>query len=189
IRNEDARGGYVYRALKREAARTQGPIRTLLASRGASYRSFWVANVIVASGNRSLVEDLAARPDVDVIESNDRSSWLPDEEKNRSALRSPRTVEPGVSQVHAPDLWALGYTGQGIVIGSQDTGMRWTHNALKSHYRGWNGSTADHNYNWWDAIHSGGGSCTPSHQEPCDDNGHGTHTTGTAIGDDGAGNQ
>jgi len=25
--------------------------------------------------------------------------------------------------------------------------------------------------------------------EPCDDNGHGTHTIGTVIGDDGAGNQ
>ena len=189
IKNQDARGWYVYRALRREAARTQGPIRTLLASRGVSYRSFWVANVIVARGDRSLVEDLAARPDVGAIESNDRSSWLGEGTQRHGAVRSPLTVEPGVSQVHAPDLWALGYTGQGIVIGSQDTGMRWTHNALKPHYRGWNGSTADHNYNWWDAIHSGGGSCTPNHQEPCDDNGHGTHATGTAIGDDGAGNQ
>ena len=51
------------------------------------------------------------------------------------------------------------------------------------------GRSADHNYNWWDAIHSGGGSCGPSRQEPCDDNGHGSHTTGTSIGDDGSGNQ
>ena len=75
------------------------------------------------------------------------------------------------------------------MVGNGDTGMRWTHNALKPHYRGWNGSTADHNYNWHDAIHSGGGDCGPNHQEPCDDGGHGTHTTGVAIGDDGAGNQ
>jgi hypothetical protein len=25
--------------------------------------------------------------------------------------------------------WALGYIGQNIVIGSEDTGVRWTHNA------------------------------------------------------------
>ena len=67
--------------------------------------------------------------------------------------------------------------------------MRWTHDALKPHYRGWNGTSADHNYNWWDAIHSGGGLCGPSSQEPCDDNGRGSHTTGTSIGDDGSGNQ
>ena len=117
IKNQDARGWYVYRALRQEAARTQGPVRTLLASRGVSYRSFWVANVIVARGDRSLVEDLAARPDVGAIESNDRSSWLGEGTQRHGTVRSPLTVEPGVSQVHAPDLWALGYTGQGIVIG------------------------------------------------------------------------
>ena len=53
---------------------------------------------------------------------------------------SPDTVEPGIARVHAPEVWALGYTGQGIVVANQDTGMRWTHNALKPHYRGWNGT-------------------------------------------------
>ena len=90
-----------------------------------------------------------------------------------------------MNQVKAPNVWALGFNGTGIVVAVQDTGMRWTHNALKPHYRGWNGSAADHNYNWWDAIHSGGGICTPNHQEPCDDFFHGTHATGTAVGDDG----
>ena len=117
---------------RRTADRTQRPIRALLASRGVSFRSFWVANVIVASGDRSLVEDLAARPDVAAIESNHSSSWLPTEARGSDAARLPQAVEPGVSQVHAPDLWALGYTGQGIVVANQDTGVRWTHAALKA---------------------------------------------------------
>jgi subtilisin family serine protease len=83
----------------------------------------------------------------------------------------------------------MGFTGQGMVIGNQDTGMRWTHAALRPHYRGWNGSAADHNYSWHDAVHSGGGSCGPNTTAPCDDSGHGTHTTGTTVGDDGLGNQ
>ena len=67
---------------------------------------------------------------------------------------------------------------------------RWTHNALKPHYRGWDGVTADHNYNWHDSIHdSVGNPCGNDSPFPCDDNGHGTHTIGTAIGDDGMGNQ
>ena len=190
MKNQDARGWYVYKTLKAEAARTQGPIKAMLASRGISYRSFWVANVIMASGDRSLVDSLAARSDVKTIEASTKSNWLAGVDSvTPKAPRSPDTVEPGINQVHAPALWALGYTGQGIVVGNEDTGMRWTHNALKPHYRGWNGTTADHNYNWHDSIHSGGGICSPDHMEPCDDHGHGTHTTGTAVGDDGAGNQ
>jgi len=41
----------------------------------------------------------------------------------------------------------------------------------------------DHNYNWWDAIDRTGSRCGASSKVPCDDNGHGTHTTGTACGD------
>ena len=48
----------------------------MLASRGVGYRSFWVANVIIATGDRSLVDALAARSDVKSIESNDRANWL-----------------------------------------------------------------------------------------------------------------
>ncbi len=41
---------------------------------------------------------------------------------------------------------------------------------------------ADHNYNWHDAIHTGGGSCGHDSTQPCDDYGHGTHTMGTVLG-------
>src|SRR5438876_636762 len=102
----------------------------------------------------------------------------------------PATIEPGVSYVHAPQVWALGFTGQNIVIASADTGQRWTHNALKPHYRGWDGVDANHNYNWHDSIHdSVGNPCGNDSPFPCDDYFHGSHTIGTAIGDDGQGNQ
>jgi subtilase family protein len=70
-----------------------------------------------------------------------------------------------------------------------DTGVRWTHEALKSKYRGWNGVAADHNYNWHDAIHNPDPTnvCGASSPTPCDDDtllggGHGTHTVGTMVG-------
>src|SRR4029078_12749586 len=45
-------------------------------------------------------------------------------------------------------------------------------------------------YNWHDSIHdSVGNPCGNDSTEPCDDSGHGTHTVGTMVGDDGAGNQ
>ena len=61
--------------------------------------------------------------------------------------------EPGLVKTNADDAWALGFEGQGVVVAGADTGVRWTHAALKNQYRGWNGSTASHDYNWHDAIH------------------------------------
>src|SRR4029079_10609170 len=104
-------------------------------------------------------------------------------------LQRPDTIERGINYTHAPQVWALGFTGQNIVIATADTGVRGTHNALKPHYRGWDGMNADHNYNWHDSIHSGGGVCGPDSPFPCDDFFHGSHTIGTAIGNDGMGNQ
>ena len=197
MKDQNARGWYVYKTLKAEAARTQAPLKAYLDSQGVNYRSFWVANVIfVHAGTRALVENLADRADVKQIEANDASYWLdtapqlnPVAALAPEAQKSPSSVEWNVTMVHAPDLWSLGYTGQGIVVGNQDTGMRWTHNALKPHYRGWNGTAADHNYNWHDSIHSdidgdGTNPCGFNSMQPCDDHGHGTHTTGTAVGVD-----
>src|SRR4029079_8415859 len=107
-----------------------------------------------------------------------------------SYLQRPETIEPGINYTHAPQVWALGFTGQNIVVAGADTGIRWTHNALKPHYRGWDGQNADHDYNWHDSIHdSVGNPCGNDSPFPCDDVAHGSHTTGTMVGDDGAGNQ
>jgi subtilisin family serine protease len=71
-------------------------------------------------------------------------------------------------------------------MGSLDSGVEWNHPALIRQYRGWNGATADHNYNWWDAAPSDGSLPSPF---PIDLLNHGTHTTGTMVGDDGKGNR
>jgi subtilisin family serine protease len=186
MKDQDARGWYVYNTLRDHAANTQGPIKSVLTAAGASFTSYWAANMIIATGDSSLVHSLAARSDVKSIDSNKPTKWIDMDPGVDTSSLVPDAPEWGVQNVNAPAVWALGFTGQGIVVGNQDTGMRWTHNALKPKYRGWNGATADHNYNWWDAIHSGGGACGPNTVAPCDDSGHGTHTTGTTVGEDGA---
>jgi subtilisin family serine protease len=102
---------------------------------------------------------------------------------------SPQAIEASLTQIGAPAVWALGFRGAGVVIGGQDTGVEWTHPALKAKYRGWNGAVADHDYHWHDAIHEGAGSCGVDTAAPCDDNDHGTHTIGTMLGDDGGSNK
>ena len=186
------KGRFVRDALWQKAQGTQQPLLQMLRARGVPYRSFYIVNMIWVKGDYDLALALAARPDVARIEGNpvirNVQNPLPVTEVSSSPAVV-QTIEPGISYMHAPQVWAQGFTGQGIVVAGADTGYRWTHNALKNHYRGWDGVTASHNYNWHDSIHSGGGICGADSPAPCDDNGHGSHTMGTTVGDDGAGNQ
>jgi subtilisin family serine protease len=186
------KGRFVYDALRKKSQETQGPILRWLRERAIGHRSFYIVNAILVKGSRGIAEALAARPDVARVEGNPRiRNALPQAEPGSpSQPQTPETIELGIAYTHAPDVWALGFRGQGITVAGADTGQRWTHNALKPHYRGWDGVTGDHNYNWHDSIHDSiGNPCGNDSPFPCDDNGHGTHTIGTAIGDDGMGNQ
>jgi subtilisin family serine protease len=194
LRRKAEKGRYVHDALWNKSQTTQEPILQLLRERGIEHRSFYIVNAILVRGSREVAETLAARPDVARVEGNPViHNALPQPDAVIEAPPQPQhpaTIEPGIQYTHAPDVWALGFRGQGITVAGADTGQRWTHNALKPHYRGWDGQSADHNYNWHDSIHDSiGNPCGNDSPFPCDDNGHGTHTIGTAIGDDGMGNQ
>jgi len=188
------KGRAVRDALWQTAQASQVGLRAWLDARGVPYRSFYIVNAILVEGDAALARTIAARPEVNRLAANPKI-------KNRMPTPAPfrpadlfRTagIEPGVSYINAPAVWAMDFTGQGIVIGGQDTGYDWTHPAVKNQYRGWNGTSANHDYNWHDSIHSnthGTNPCGTDSPVPCDDQGHGTHTIGTAVGDDGAGNQ
>jgi serine protease AprX len=184
------KGQYVYETLTEVANRTQPPVRAALDSLGVQYEPYWVANMFWVRGDMNVVQTMAERSDVAHVYANPTvhvSEVYPAEE---IPSEHPESVEWNIVKVNADDVWALGYTGQGAVIAGQDTGYDWDHPALKNQYRGWDGAAADHNYSWHDAIHSAvGNSCGFNLQEPCDDNGHGTHTMGTMVGDDGGTNQ
>jgi subtilisin family serine protease len=184
------KGSYVRDTLWSTAQRTQDPVLALLRARGIEHRAFYIVNLIWAQGSIDDAVALSARADVARIEGNplirNQLEPLEPEAVTPNSIDAPNAIEPGISYSRAPDVWATGFTGQGIVIGGADTGYRWSHAALKGKYRGWNGSSADHNYNWHDSIHAGSNNpCGVNSVQPCDDNGHGTHTIGTAVGDDG----
>ncbi len=184
------KGAFVLDALRSTAERAQAPILALLAARGVEYQPFWVADMIWVRGGRGLVDELAARGDVSRIYANPTVALGgPVARRLPEPVASPGSIEWNITRVRAPDVWALGATGQGIVVAGEDTGYQWDHPALKGQYRGWNGSAADHNYNWHDAIHAGSGPCGHDAVAPCDDVSHGTHTMGTMVGDDGGSNR
>lgn len=194
LSNKSAKGRFVYETLRQTALRTQAKLLAELDRAGIRYHSFYLVNMIELMGNRDLVLKLAAHPEVARIDANPQISNL----KYRTSIpqspafrsQSASVVEWNIQRVSAPAVWAMGYTGQGVVVAGADTGYEWDHPALKAHYRGWNGLTATHDYNWHDAIHdSVSNPCGNDSPVPCDDSGHGTHTMGIMVGDDGAGNQ
>lgn len=190
IAGKAAKGRAVFDRLRATAERTQGAVREALDALGAEHRSYWVANMVWVRGSHDVVVAMASRDDVRHLFVNPgvplRRPVVSSDDADPSDTAG---VEWNIALVGAPGAWAAGVTGQGVVIGGQDTGYHWDHPALKGHYRGWNGSGVDHSYNWHDAIHAGGGRCGANSPAPCDDDAHGTHTMGTMVGDDGAGNQ
>jgi len=181
------KGLYAVRALTAAAERAQGPVIEALQALGADFRPFWVANMIWVRGGAEVVNAMAARPDVARVHANPSVRFQqPFPSAAGAAPQSPAAVQWNIARVNAPAVWDAGFTGQGAVVAGQDTGCQWDHPALKRQYRGWNGTSADHDYNWHDAVHSGGDeSCPADSPVPCDDYGHGTHTMGTMVGDDG----
>lgn len=185
---KEERGEYVYRQLTAVAQETQQNHLIRLRAMGAEHKPFWIANMIWVRGDERILQMMASSPEVSAVFANPRISLDPIDAPAPEQY-APTAIEPNIAQIGAPDLWALGATGQGVVIGGQDTGYDWEHPALVGKYRGWDGNSADHNHNWHDAIHTGGGICGADAGEPCDDHGHGTHTMGTMVGDDGGANQ
>jgi serine protease AprX len=183
------KGTFVYERLTEVAASSQGALIAILERLGAAYQPFWITNMIWVRGDFETLQQMAARDEVARIVANPAVQISIPDTPPDPQTQAISGIEWNLTKIKAPELWALGFTGEGIVIGGQDTGYDWDHAALIGKYRGWDGASADHNYNWHDTVTSGGGSCGPNSNEPCDDHGHGTHTMGTMVGDDGGTNQ
>jgi subtilisin family serine protease len=178
------RGWFAMEALQQTAGRSQARVRAYLDARGVDYEAFWIENVIVVeSSNRMTVNGLLAYPEIEALRAR-RHVILYEPEERADVPFNPLAVEPNIGHVGADQVWGMGFTGEGIVVANIDTGVRYTHEALVDQYRGnLGGGIYDHNYNWWDPAPGG------SDPVPNDYHGHGSHTMGTMIGDDGAGNQ
>lgn len=185
-----------YRLLK-EATSTQADVKVYLDSVSVPYRSFYIVNMIAVDLNKSMLEVLASKDVISQITRDQNITFAePFVEKKESQTRSPE-VEWGIKMIQADSVWRLGYEGQDVVIGGQDTGYEWDLGPLRRSYRGYSETNVDHNYSWHDAIRrlnpmhgdslltdSTKNPCGLDAKTPCDDNSHGTHTMGTMVGQD-----
>jgi subtilisin family serine protease len=184
ITDWNARGAFVVNSLRGTADRTQAGLRRMLTARGVQYKTFWSSNVIlVYKASTATANAIAARPEVSSLAPRFIAHVL-DGLKSTPSKAAPQTPEWNLENVKAPEVWSqFGARGKGIVVASEDTGVQFDHPALVKQYRGnQGGGNFNHNYNWFDPFNHCGG-------HPCDTFGHGTHTMGTMVGDDGGANQ
>ena len=152
---KDAKGWFVFNTLKQTADRSQRRLIALLKAEKASFQSFFIVNALQAYGNARLLEQLAAQPEVREIIANP-ATFFDGAYSTQAPNAAERSgVEWGISKIKADSVWLLGFRGQGVTVGGQDTGYGWEVAPLKKKYRGYNAadSTVNHHYNWHDAIH------------------------------------
>ncbi|MCX7731747.1 MAG: S8 family peptidase [candidate division WOR-3 bacterium] len=139
-------------------------------------RPIWIVNAVACEATPAVIRELAQRADVHYV--NYDLAWCPDLLEKPGAPAEPQyDATWGVRKIRAPEVWAQGYTGQGVVCGHIDTGCDYTHPDLADHmwedpnypYHGWNFEENNNN--------------------PMDQNGHGTHTAGTVASDGTSGTQ
>lgn len=171
----------VYDALTVRAETSQSEILAFLTSASTlkqykygNVRSFWITNQIaVQVASEEFVSVLASMNNVALIQEEDIVQL------DQPIIETPHTIEPlenqwGIDTIHAPLAWQLfnGTSGVGITVANIDTGVRHTHEILRDTYK-------NDGHSWFDPYNQT--------EIAADYHGHGTHTMGTIVGQNGYG--
>jgi subtilisin family serine protease len=203
----------VVAALQKTSAGTQSHALAKLREEQAAghvkgFTAFWAVDAIEVEGDSKAITDLAALPEAGTLLRSSQVSL--DSATSQQATAPGRSIVPAapagnarggnkgargaaspssdpdcaglsddvqwnIKAVRADQVWN-DFTGYGVVVGLIDTGADYRHPVIASGYAQ-DGET--HVYSWLDTI---------NHRDvPYDDNGHGTHTTGTVSGKCGIG--
>ena len=178
IKDWSERGWYVYNTLKEVADRTQKPIIQMLDQKGIKYQSFFAGNeIVITAGEMTTLSQIAALDGVEHIR-YPRTAYIdPITSISKDLFNfTVQSLDWGITDTNVDDFWStFGMQGDGIVVANIDTGVQWNHPALDQSFKC--GTNPSDPACWADPSNICGG-------QACDNNGHGTHTMGTMVGDD-----
>ena len=174
--NRSERREFVVNELKAFAYASQYDLRHSLAEMQRNDMTtepvvLWMANALYFDATKAAIQDLAYRNDIEIMGFAKEYNWIPDGEEATPAMAT-REITQNVIQVHANQVWELGYTGQGVVVAVIDTGVNYHHVDLADHL--WDGGSDFPNHGYDVYNHD---------NDPIDDMGHGSHCAGTVCGD------
>lgn len=190
-----ARGEFVYNTLMETAQRSQAQARELLDAQGVAYQAYIAGNELyVQGGSLDAANALAALGEVHDLRATRTYQidpavavnpyanvrWAGDYLAYRlqvSAGPTPDALAWGIAYTKADQFWSTYLLqGNGMVVANIDTGVQWDHPALAQSFRC--GDDPTDPACWYDptAVCGAAGAC--------DNNGHGTHTMGSMVGDD-----
>lgn len=178
ITEVDARRTWVYETLVTQADAAQLDLLTWLDEAGISYTRYYLVDGIEVHANALRRWQIGRRRDVARVLYSPSLRPLPEPPPFEPGDPNPPTATPwGVEAIGAPRVWEeFGVTGEGVVVGQSDSGVDAEHPALAGSFRGRGGA---YDFNWLDPW--------TGRLRPYDANGHGTHTLGTVLGQDGIG--
>lgn len=172
----------LYDSLTARARNSQGQMLTFLSSPSTlkafqfgKVQSLWITNQIgIQDASEEFIELLASMDEISQIQ-EDEIVYLSQPIDNETPIEPPGPNNQwGIEKIDAPKAWLLfnGTDGTGITVANIDTGVRYTHEILRNNYK-------NDNHSWYDPYNRT--------EFAADYNGHGTHTMGTIVGENGYG--
>ncbi|MBR4147884.1 MAG: S8 family peptidase [Bacteroidales bacterium] len=182
-RDKQEQRNYVINALKQQSFDSQSEILGILEDlqhQGMvdDIESYWLVNCISCTADPSVIPLLEQRREVITVYRVEEAQWIFEDEAIPASRGDGREITQNLLQVNAPEVWAQGYTGAGILIALIDTGVRLDHADLEG--RLWDGGSEYPNHGYDFYYHD---------NDPSDDRGHGTHVAGTICGTGASGSQ
>ena len=124
-----------YNILYQNAIKTQTNLIQILDNEQALYQPFLIINAIWVKGDFDLIQKIATQSEVERIFYNSPIKGADPVEIDRNVIVNSRDSSVwGIKKINADDVWALGFEGQGIVVGGQDTGYGWQVPGIKDKF-------------------------------------------------------
>jgi subtilisin family serine protease len=173
---------YVVNELKSFSERSQQPLMQELnelqqAGEISQIKSLWIANVINCYASPAAILQLAGHTDIERIDIDEERILIDPLEIKEAGVEGTREITYNVNIMNVPQVWNMGYTGEGIVVAVLDTGVNYNHEDLSGNM--W--THPNFPFHGWNFVNN--------NNNPMDYHGHGTHCAGTVAGNGNAGSQ
>ena len=151
-------------------------------------KPYHIVNMVAVTTTKEVAEKLAYYTEVDKIAPNEFRLYHSSGSAEGSTVDTAvgqfeitgdnnlQSIEWNIDRINAPQVWSLGFDGEGIIVANMDTGVQWDHPTLKDKYLGYDPETdqVDHTYSFYDPVYN--------ETVAYDLDGHGTHVMGTMVG-------